>query len=263
MDPPSAIVPAHDRARELVREKLIECVARLRDPDDNLTWSGIKREYGRYGINVRMVCEHKRGAPRTRATRGRHQALSAERERVIVDCIVACQRMGFAKTREDVERELIIPMASSLPMYPFKTTASGERLGPSRTWWKLFLRRHRGRLRFIRACPLTRARAVAATPRAFESVYRRLRGLMDIPENVLKVDETSIPAECGWERHVLGESTQTPARIPAGTIDQRHMTLVAACSAAGRMLPPVYICAGMHYMEVRMACRVAHACYRG
>lgn len=250
MAPSSAITRTEDRPRELARRKLLECVSRLRDPRDGLTWSGIKKAYGRYGINARKVRASMRDSPKTGAIRGRPWALSPERERRIVDCIVTCQRMGFSKTRRDVERELIIPMASTLDKYPFKIAANGEPQGPTRKWWKGFLHRHRDRLHFIRACPLSRARAAAATPLAFESVYRLLRGRMDVPENLVFMDETELPVDSGWERRVLGESMQSPARVPAGIVDQRHMSLVAACTAAGCMLPPVYICAGSMYMKV-------------
>jgi hypothetical protein len=54
---------------------------------------------------------------------------------------------------------------------------------------------------------------------------------------------------------VLAAPGSSPANIPAGTIDQRHISLVAACTAAGQMLPSVYICAGQHVTEVRMPAR--------
>ena len=81
-----------------------------------------------------------------RPARGRPPALPPAFEKAIVDCIVACKRQGFSKTREDVEQELVIPMARTLPKYPFQITAGGRCMGPGRTWCMSFRRRHRDRL---------------------------------------------------------------------------------------------------------------------
>jgi hypothetical protein len=141
-------------------------------------------------------------------------------------------------------------MASLHNVYPFGTTATGEPKLPSDAWLRRFLRRHQDSLRFNRGSPLSYIRAMAATPRAFQSVYDTLRGRMNIPENVVMMDESAVPTKCGWERRVLGPPSSTPANIPGGSIDQHHLTLVAACTAAGQMLPSAYICAGKHILEV-------------
>ena len=93
-------------------------------------------------------------------------------------------------------------------------------------------------------------------------MYEKLRGLMDVPENIVMLGETAIPDACGWERHVLSERLHALARIPAGMVDQRHMTLLAACTAAGSMLPPCYIFSGQYLMAVSLACRAARAACR-
>lgn len=235
--------------RDLVKEKLNECIERLKNPDDSLTWSHIKSDYAQYGISKRKVFEHMRGIHRN-SKRGRQFALPARVEKSIVDSIVICEQMGFSKTKRDVEKELIIPLASGQEKYPFKKSTKGEYLGPSGIWWDGFLQRQSNRLQLKTASPLNRVRAAAANPRAFESVYDTLRGRMEVPENIIMIDETAIPTKTGWEKHVLGERNRRPAHIPAGTVDERHMTLVAACSANGCMLPPAYICAGKHIMEV-------------
>ncbi len=239
---------SRDREPELVNDKIQECLGRLKGPNANLTWSQINSEYGQYGITKKDVYKHMRGIQKGKP-RGRPPSLSVELEKSIVDCIITCEQRGYSKTKKDVENELIIPLASGSDKYPFKKTASGEYLGPSKIWWAGFLRRHNERMLFKTASPVVRVRAAAANPRAFISVNEMLRGRMDIPENIVMIDETSIPSKPGWEAKVLGERNKRPAHIPAGTVDERHMTLVAACSADGRMLPPAYICAGKHIME--------------
>jgi hypothetical protein len=255
MDPSFETTPAADPSSDRENELLAECILRLKDPSDSLTWSQIKKEYGRHKISTRKVHERLRGIQKVHKRRGRPRALSERQENAIIACVETCQRMGFAKMQDQVEADLIIPMASLLDSYPFRTTPTGERKGPSKKWWRRFLRRHQDRLRLKRGSPLSYVRAMAATPRAFKSVSELLRGRMDIPENIVMMDESAVPSKCGWERRVLGTPGSSPASIPAGAIDQRHMTLVGACTAAGQMLPSVYICAGKHIMEVRMRAR--------
>lgn len=256
--------PRADRSSDRESEKLSECIRRLRDPSDTLTWSQIKKEYGKFKISTRKVHERMRGIQKTPKRRGRPRALSEGQEKAIVECIQTCQRMGFARTQQQVEEDLIIPIASlqEKPKFPFGTTPAGERKSPSKKWWRRFLLRHKDALNLKRGSPLSYMRAMAATPRAFQSVYDTLHGRMDIPENVVVMDESAVPSKCGWERRVLGTPGSSPANIPAGTIDQRHISLVAACTAAGQMLPSVYICAGQHVMEVRMTacCRATVPC---
>ena len=231
MSAPLAAPAAQDRGCDPDWGKVAECSARLSDPADPLTWSGIKSEYGQYGVNGEKVREHRRGAPATRASRGRPPVLPPECEREIVKCIVASQRQGFSKTKEDVERELIIPMALTLPTYPFPITASGEHMGPGRKWWRHFRHRYRGHLYVTRGPPIIRARAAAATPRAFELFYACVRGRMDVPENLVMVDETDIPIDCGWERRILSEPTQALARIPASCILVRSTSALRIAGA--------------------------------
>jgi hypothetical protein len=254
---PMDVARNRDRDPDRVRAKLAECLARLKDPNDALTWSQIKKDYGRFGVSKRMVHEHMRGIEPARAPRGRPRALSARQEESVVDHLLLCEQRGFAMTQSQAGAELIGPMASLQATYPFKVSTSGERLGPSKLWWRRFHKRHRDRLRVNRAASLAYARAAAATPRAFTSVCDMLRGRMHVAENIVVMDETAVPAECGWERRVLGAPSSTPAHIPGGAIDQRHMTLAATCTAAGSMLPPAYICAGKSVLEVSAACERA------
>jgi hypothetical protein len=207
---------SRDRQQDLVNEKIKECLSRLKGPKANLTWSQIKSEYGQYGITKKKVYEHIRGIQRG-SRRGRPPLLSAQLEKSIVDCIITCEQREYSKTMKDVEDDLLIPLASGNDKYPFKKSASGEYLGPSKIWWKGFLHRHNGRVSFKTASPVARVRAAAANPRAFMSVNDMLRGRMEIPQNIVMIDETSIPSKTGWEEHVLGERNQRPAHIPAGT----------------------------------------------
>jgi hypothetical protein len=257
MEPPSAVVPAQDREQPPVRDKLDEYLARLKDPKENLSWSKIKKECG---VSTRKLHERMRGIQRHRVTLGRPTALSPEVEKAIADYIVRCRQLGFTKTRELVERDIIIPLASTQQeKYPFNIAANGQPLGPSRKWWRLFLQRHENELQVTRASPLACIHAAAANAQAFESVYASLRGRMDIPDNAVVLDETAIPDKCGWAPKVLSDRNRAPAYIPGGDIDQRHLTLVAACSAAGHMLPATYICAGESISEARALrqCRAA------
>lgn len=241
---------AGDPSDDLFQAKLAECLARLNAPSGGLSWSRINSEYGQYGITKQKVHKYKQGrAVGPTRRRGRPRALTERQEQLLKQYMVTCEQMGFAKSRQELAENVVKELVASQKTYPFKTSPTGELLSASRGWWDLFFKRNRDML-LKTASPLSRVRASACNPRAFMSVYDLLRGRMDVPQNIVMIDETSVPTEAKWAKRVVGARNGRPANVPAGSIDARHVTLVAACTAAGQLLPPAYICAGKQVMEV-------------
>ena len=159
--------------------------------------------------------------------------LTDEKETSLVDFLVGCAKIGYAKSRKDV-----LAIAQQI----VSTRKPGVEI--TKGWWGSFWRRH-PEISLRHAEPLSYARAVANNPTVIENYFELLaetietNGLTRRPGQIFNCDETGMPLVHKPPKVVSHVSQKHPYAVTSA--DKSQITILACASASGYTIPPMVV----------------------
>ena len=181
---------------------------------------------------------------------GPSSILTAAEEQKIVDYAVEMSKIGYGLTREK-----ILEMVKKMLDKDGRPNAFKGNL-PGRKWWKLFMQRHpQLSVRMPEALQLARARC--CTPEALQVWYSdfdqfsMIHNVKNQPLQIWNADEAGFPL-CPKTGKVL--ALRNSKNVYSVTGDSKEqITCLCAVSAAGEVIPPMHIFAGVRFRYNPMA----------
>ena len=169
--------------------------------------------------------------------------LTHEEEKELVDFLVNCANMGYAKTRQDV-----------LKIVHSAVLKKGKQLDKiSSGWWNRFCKRWpQLRLRKGDSFPIVRDQATSYT--VFKSYFDLLGetlvkyGIKDKSAQLYNCDETGMPLEHKMPKVIAAKGTKKVRQCTSGTKSQ--ITVLACASASGQTIPPMVVFTGKYFNSV-------------
>ena len=140
---------------------------------------------------------------------------------------------GFARTKKDVLAIVEEILASKV-----------RQVHVSIAWWEAFKQRH-PYLTLRTVEKLSYARAVASDPNVIDQYFDLLEqtlvenGLLNSPSQIFNCDETGLPLEHTPSSVVAVKGQKHARAVTSG--NKKRISVLACCSAAGYMLPPLVI----------------------
>lgn len=196
-----------------------------------------------YGIPKAVVFHRIKGRKSSlKLGAGRPQALSAEAELDLENCIKAKARMGIPCSREEVIQITAEYVRLKNLQTPFRDGV------PNNDWYYGFLKRHPS-ISFKKPELLQKNRQDARDPFVIYEFYNDLNQLIkdndlnDKPEFVFNCDESGFCSD-PKKFKALGEKGKALNRVSGGS-GRESTTVLATISAAGKCLPPLIVFKGV------------------
>ena len=164
---------------------------------------------------------------------GPEKYLTDAEEAELVNFLVECAKVGYARSRKDV-----------LSLVQMVVKTKGKDVVLSGGWWQSFKKRH-PEITLRSAEPLAYARAVASNPAVLDRYYDILEhaltenDLMDKPCQIFNCDETGMPLSPQPTKVVTAKGERHPYSIKSG--DKSQVTVLVCCSAGGYPIPPYVV----------------------
>ena len=164
---------------------------------------------------------------------GPEKYLTDAEEAELVNFIVECAKLGYARSRKDV-----------LALVQEVVRSKGKEAVVTGGWWESFKGRHPN-ITLHSAESLTYARAVASDPAILDRYYDLLErtlienDLIDKPCQIYNCDETGMPLAPKPVKVVTTMNDKHPYSTVAG--DKGQITVLMCCSAGGYPIPPFVI----------------------
>ena len=175
---------------------------------------------------------------------GPEKYLTDREEAELVNFVVECAKVGYARSRKDV-----------LVLVQEVIRAKGNDDVVSGGWWESFKRRH-PKITLRAAEPLSYSRAIASNPAILDRYYELLEqtlqenDLMDKPCQIFNCDETGMPLAPNPTKVVTTKGDKHPYSINSG--DKAQITVLMCCSAGGYPIPP-YVIFDRKFIKPEMA----------
>ena len=188
-----------------------------------------------YGVPKSTLYDKVTGKVPVKAKSGRRAYLTDEDEAKLVQFLVGCASVGYAKSRRDV-------LAIALQMVNARNPDCDVEL--TKGWWDRFRQRH-PEISLRHAEPLSYARAIANNPQVIEAYFNLLEktiteyGLAHCPGQIFNCDETGMPLTQKPPRVVTSVGQKHPYTITSG--DKSQITVMACASVSGYSIPPMVI----------------------
>ena len=169
----------------------------------------------------------------TGATSGPRTYLDRSEEEELVQFLLRCSEIGYAKSRKQV-----------LAIVKRVLLKKGKAVPVTNGWWESFCGRHPN-LTLRAPAPLSKARAAASDPTVLDNYFDLLEdfleenGLREQPCQIFNMDETGMPLDAGHVKVVTHKGDRNPTAPSSG--DKTQLTVVACVSAAGSFIPPMVI----------------------
>ena len=188
-----------------------------------------------YGVPRSTLNDKVTGKVPLQAKSGRRTYLTDEEEDRLVEFLVGCASVGYAKSRRDV-----LAIAQQI----FNARNPGCEVELTKGWWDRFRKRH-PEISLRQAEPLSYARAAANNPKVIEAYFDLLEqtiavnGLAHRPGQIFNCDETGMPLTQKPSKVVAGVGQKHPYAVTSG--DRAQITVMACASASGYSIPPMVI----------------------
>ena len=163
--------------------------------------------------------------------------LTPHEEKELVEFLIGCSRIGFARTRRQVMALVRAAMAKK----------GREDIPITSGWWDSFMRRH-PQVTLRAPEKLVYVRAIMGNKEVIEAYFDLLEetltknGLLDKPGAIFNVDETGMPLEHKPEKAVAQKGARNVTAHTSG--NKTNITVIACGSAAGQVLPPMVLLQG-------------------
>ena len=167
------------------------------------------------------------------ATSGPQTYLGRCEEEELVQFLLRCSEIGYAKSRKQVMalvRRVLLKKGKNAPV------TSG--------WWESFCSRHPN-LTLRAPAPLSKARAAASDPAILDRYFDLLQevlvknGLLGQACQIFNMDETGMPLDATHVKVVTQKGDRNLIAPSSG--DKSQITVVACVNAAGSFMPPMVI----------------------
>ena len=203
----------------------------------------IRKAAEEYGVPRSTLHEKVTGKVALQVKSGSKNYLTDEEEVSLVDFLIGCASIGYAKSRKDV---LAIAQQIVSIRKPGVEITKG--------WWDSFRRRH-PEVTLRQAEPLSYARAAANNPKVIEKYFELLtetievNGLTQRPGQIFNCDETGMPLVHKPPKVVSHVQQRHPYAVTSG--DKSQITVLVCASASGYTIPPMVVFDRKH-LQVEM-----------
>lgn len=193
----------------------------------------VRKAAEEYGVPRSTLHEKVTGKVALQVKSGSKNYLTDEEEASLVDFLVGCATIGYAKSRKDV---MAIAQQIISTRKPDVEITKG--------WWDSFRRRH-PEISLRHAEPLSYARAAANNPNVIEKYFELLaetleaNGLAHRPGQIFNCDETGMPLVHKPPKVVSHVSQKHPYAVTSA--DKSQITVLACASASGYTIPPMVV----------------------
>ena len=190
-----------------------------------------------YGVPKSTVSDRITGHVLHGTKSGPVKYLSEQEEKELVKFLIGCSKIGFAKSRKQV-----LMLTQSILAH--KRGVTMEEVNISYGWWGSFNKRH-PQLTLRTATPLAYVRSVAQDPEIFETYFDLLEetllqnDLLTSPHRIFNCDESGFSLEHRPGKQITLRGTKQFSSVTSG--DKSNITILACCSAAGYIMPPMVI----------------------
>jgi hypothetical protein len=192
----------------------------------------LRRAAEEYGIPKSTLQDRVSGKVGMDARSGR-RLLSEYEEKKLVEFLIGCASVGYAKSR----KEVLILVQHILSQH-------GKHTEVTKGWWDSFKGRH-PEITLRNAEKLAYARASATNPTVIHCYFDLLEetlkdsGLSARPAQIFNCDETGLPLVHQPPKVVAPVGCKHPYTITSS--DKSQITVLACASAAGNAIPPMVI----------------------
>ena len=168
-----------------------------------------------------------------KARSGTKKHLTNEEEAHLVDFLVGCASIGYAKSCRDV-----LAIAQQI------ASARNPNVEITKGWWDSFRSRH-PEVVLRQAEPLSYARAASNNPEVIDKYFDlledtlKVNGLTHCPGQIFNCDEIGMPLLHKPPKVVSHVGQKHPYAITSG--DKSNITILACASATGYCIPPMVI----------------------
>ena len=158
--------------------------------------------------------------------------LTAYEEKELVDFLIGCARIGFARTRKQVMTLVCTVMIKK-----------GNNDAPiTNGWWDSFMKRH-PQLTLRTPEKLAYVRGIMGNKEVIGAYFDLLEetlsknGILDKPAVIFNVDKTGMPLDHKPEKAIAEKGARIVTAHTSG--DKTNITVIACGSAAGQVIPPM------------------------
>ena len=193
----------------------------------------VRRAAEAYQVPKSTLQDHLSGRVAAGAKSGPPKYLSDVEEEELGNFLIGSARIGYARSKKQV-----------LAIVQNVVAKKGLNVVVSHGWWESFQRRH-SNVTIRSAEHLSYSRAIASSPEVLDHYYDVLEQalvdneLQNSPSQIFNMDETGMPLEPDFPRVVAGRGQKHVSCITTG--NKAQVTVVAACNAAGYVIPPMVI----------------------
>ena len=186
-----------------------------------------------YGVPKSTLHDRVSGKVALKARSGRKRLLTNEEEASVIEFLVGCASIGYAKSRSDV---LAIAQQIARTRDPHAEVTKG--------WWDSFRKRH-PEIMLRHAEPLSYARASANNPEVIGKYFDlledtlKVNGLSQRPGQIFNCDEIGMPLVHKPPKVISHVGQKHPYAVTSG--DKSQITILACASASGYSIPPMAI----------------------
>ena len=182
-----------------------------------------------YGVPKSTLHDRVSGKVALNARSSRKKLLTDEEEASLIEFLVGCASIGYAKSRSDV---LAIAQQIARTRDPHVEVTKG--------WWDSFRKRH-PEIMLRHAEPLSYARACANNPEVIGKYFDLLEdtlkanGLRQSPGQIFNSDEVGMPLVHKPPKVVSHVGQKHPYAVTSG--NKAQITILACASASGYSIP--------------------------
>ena len=186
-----------------------------------------------YGVPKSTLHDRVSGKVALNARSGRKKLLTDKEEAGLIEFLVGCASIGYAKSRSDV---LAIPQQIARTRDPHVEVTKG--------WWDSFRKRH-PEIMLCHAEPLSYARACANNPEVIGKYFDLLEGTLKVnglrqsPGQIFNCDEVGMPLVHKPPKVISHVGQKHPYAVTSG--NKAQITILACASASGYSIPPMTV----------------------
>ena len=193
----------------------------------------VRKAAEEYGMPRSTLHDRVTGKVALKAKCGPKMYLSDEEEVRMVEYLIGCASVGYAKSCEDV-----LAIAQQI------VSTCDPKVEITRGWWDSFRARH-PEITLRHAEPLSYVRAAACSPDTINRYFDLLEetitinGLAQRPGQIFNCDETGMPLTHKPPKVVAQIGQKHPYSVTSG--DKSQITVLACASASGYSIPPMVV----------------------
>ena len=193
----------------------------------------VRKAAEEYGVPRSTLHDRVTGKVALKARSGPKKHLTDEEEASLVDYLIGCASVGYAKSCKDV-----LAIAQQI------ASTRDPKVEITRGWWDSFRARH-PKVALRHAEPLSYARAAASSPDTVSQYFDLLEetiavnGLSQRPGQIFNCDETGMPLSHKPPKVIAQVGQKHPYSVTSG--DKSQITILACASASGYSIPPMVI----------------------